>query len=375
MALFPSRQVLINSYQGTAGFGNAVTFTIPRTFFGDSALLVIPITVAAPDASATFSTPGFMNAVKNINFQISDGTSNRSQTYATAWGLVRKGVRVLDQLDSQTLLSTGAGLSYLQSIDTASKIPTGTFYVTIPILWRTTQVSDPNGSATLLPLPRYNTDPTLTVTFGAVADIVTSTVSGLTLTIGSPYVTLIQRELLNVSFPVFDTQLAEIQFSQSGAGNNIIQNLPTPGNYTLINMYGENSSRQGIGPETLQAAGAPWILQFIGQSLRQFNLRDIKTLEQYTQAVNYFTVGSQATLANAVTDPFQGVYHLNFINDNFGAEAAEFGSVLNSNPLAGTGSLVQIVQNFGAAANMSYLYEQILGTISALTFAGAAANG
>ena len=378
MALFPSRQVTITSYQGTAGFGNAINFNLPRTFFGDSALLVIPITIATPDASATFSTPGLINAVKNVNLQISDGTSNRSQTYASGWGLLRKGIRVLDQLDNQTLVSTGSGLLYQQSIDAASKIGTGTFNIVIPLLWRTTQVSDPNGSATLLPLPRYNTDPQLTVTFGALTDIVTSTVTNLAVTFGSPYVSLIQREILNVAFPVFDTQLAELQTTQSASGNNVIINLPVPGNYTFINLYGENtsaSSRLGLLPGTLQSAGNPWVLQYIGQTLRQFNLADLKTLEQYTQATNVYPITGTATDALAFLDPFQGVYHLNFINDNFGAEAAEFGSVLNSNVLSGTGSQVQIVQNFGSAANMYYLYEQILGTLTQLTFAGALANG
>lgn len=372
MALYPMRQVEITSYQGTADFSKKITFTLPRTFFGDSALLIVPITVATPDAAATFSTPGLLNAVNNLNLQISDGTSNRSQTYASGWSLVRKGIRVLDQLDTDTFLSTGAGLASLQSIGTATKIPTGTYNVVIPILWRTTQVSDPNGSATLLPLPRYNTDPTIVVSFGAVTDIVTSAVDTLVLSIGSPYIALLQREILNITFPVFDTQLADIQFAQTGAGSGIIQNMPVPGNYTFINLYAENGSRQGINPQT---GVQPWILQYIGQTLRQFNLLDLKIQEQYTQGTTYLPIAGQATLAGAVLDPFQGVFHLNFLNDNFGAEAFEFGSTLNANTLSGTGSLVQIVQNFNAACNMTYTYEQILGTISSLTLAGAIAQG
>ena len=356
MALFPIRQQTLTQYTGTAALGNGINFSVTRDFFLDSLFLVVPITVGGTSTGqAVYNTMGLVNAVKRVQLQIADGSSNRNQTDASGGALVRRAARVLNGLDVQTLTALGSSLNLAETASHGSSI--GSYNVTIPLLFRHPQISDPIGSATMLPLPRYNTNPTLAVTFGASSDVL-ATAAGLTVTIGTPYIFILKRQVDTITFPSLDTEFREIVQAFSATGPNQLVNLDVPGSYTMIDYYMTNSS--GVGTDI---SGGTNQLSFLSQVLRQFYMADVKRMEQYSMGNDSYLYSS-----NAYTDLFPGYYHQDFLNDRFGMEVGELGSVINTNVLAGSGSQLQVFFNIGSTGSIAIATERIFGDLSPYTF-------
>jgi hypothetical protein len=94
--------------------------------------------------------------------------------------------------------------------------------------------------------------------------------------------------------------------------------------------------------------------------IRQFNLYDLKTEEQYS-------MGNDAFLQNGLVllDMFPGFYHMDFIHDGYGMEAAELGSTLNANVLAGSGAQLQLNMSCGSTGQVNVFAERFFGDLSA----------
>jgi hypothetical protein len=363
MALFPIRQQTLTQFTGTAALGQTISFSVTRDFFLDSLFVVVPVTVAGTITSAlTYSTMGLTQLVNRVQLQIADGSSNRNQTDSSGPALIRRAARVLNGLDVQTLSSLGASLNAAETNSAGSSA--GTYYVTVPLLFRHPQISDPIGSATMLPLPRYNTNPSLVVTFGALTDAITTN-HGATITIGTPYLFQLKRQVDTISFPTLDTEFREIVTAFNSTGPNQLQNLDVPGSYTMIDYYCTNSSNVGA-----DISGGTWNLQFLSQVLRQFNLADVKRMEQYSMGNDSYLYG-----AAKYTDLFPGYYHQDFLNDRFGMEVGELGSVVNTNVLAGSGSQLQVLLNLASTGSVSFACERIFGDLSPYTFSFNTAAG
>lgn len=326
--------------------------------------MVIPFTVAGTISSAiTWQTMGLVELVKNVRLNIADGSTNRDQTNASGGALIRRAARIVSGLDgiAGTVNGTFAALGALLNAKEAASAGSsaGTYYVTIPLFFRHPQISDPIGSATMLPLPRYNTNPILTITLGAVTDAIVTN-HGATISVGTPYMVRKMRQVDNILFPTLDTEVKEISTPISSTGSNIRQTLDVPGSYTMLDIYTQNSS--GTGTD-ISSANTPWQLQFLSQVLRQFNLSDVKRDEQ-------FTMGNDAWLQSGgtLTDPFPGYFHLDFLHDEFGMEVGELGSLLNVNVLSGSGALLEVIQSFGSTGTVNYAMERIFGDLSPYTF-------
>jgi hypothetical protein len=369
--LFPLRQTTVSQYTGTAALGSQITFGITRDFFLDSLILNVPITVGGTfGTAASWSTMGLADIVQRIQLQISDGSRNANQTDATGGGLVRRAATILSGLDVGTLAGLGATLNKLEATGTGDSA--GTYNIRIPLLFKHPQISDPIGSALLLPLPRYNTNPNLVVTFGQKANAILSGASGATITIGSPYLTVLKRQVDTISFPTLDTEVREISTAYPSTGPNQLQNLDVPGSYTAIDFFCTNSS--GVGADI--SGGNTWNLQILGQVLRQFVLADLKTVQSYSQGNDsYISNAGAATPGSFYTDFLPGYFHMSFLHDGFGMEVGELGSLLNANVLAGSGTLVQILQNLTSTGNVSYLQERIFGDLTPYAFNFATAAG
>lgn len=317
---------------------------------------MVPVTVAGTITGAlTYTTMGLIALLNTITLEVNDGSTNRYQTNSSGAALMRRAARILNGYDTATLSALGANLNAAETASSGSSA--GTYNICIPLLFKHPQISDPIGSATMLPLPRYNTNPKLTVIFDQLAAAI-STNHGATLTIGSPYVIQNFRQVDNIIFPTLDTQFQEkvVQITGTGANQNVY--LDVPGNYTAIDIYSANSS--GVGADI---SGGLWFLEILGQTLRSFNLSDVKRQEQFSMGNDsYYSKG-----AGAYTDLFPGFYHLDFLHDGFGMEVGELGSLLNSNVLAGSGSLVQMQMNIGSTGSVSFAYERIMGDLSPYT--------
>jgi hypothetical protein len=168
-----------------------------------------------------------------------------------------------------------------------------------------------------------------------------------------------KRLVDNISFPVLETEFVESVYPQAAAGSNILVELQVPGSYTAIDLTTFNAA--GVAADI---SSGPFTLQFLGNTLRQFNLRDIATEEQYSQGNDMYR-----SIASPHIQPYMpGYYHLDFLHDEFGLEVGELGSVLNSNLLAGSGSRVQLLLSLASTGNLSVAWERIFGNLSPYTF-------
>lgn len=325
--------------------------------------VVVPVTISGTVSAATVKSGGLWNIVKRIQLSVADGSANRNQTDCSGAGLIRRAARITNGLDLNTIQGSAAALSDLAA--TPGNL-TGTFYISYPLFFKHPQLSDPIGSALMLPLPRYNSNPTLTVQFGASTDCF-STLTGGTISIGTPYLVINKRQVDNISFPVLDTEVAEISTPFASTGTNLLTELQVPGSYTMIDIY--TTTTAGVAQDISGGPGNPWTLQFLGNTLRQFNLQDVQMIQQHAQgnAMDLFNPAG-TTLATQGQLLIPGYYHLDFLNDEVGMEVGELGSVLNTNLLAGSGSRLQLLQTINTAGTVSLLWERIFGDLSPYKF-------
>lgn len=306
---------------------------------------------------------GLVDIVQRVQLQIADGSSNRNQTDATGGALVRRAATIVSGLDTPTLASLGATLNKLEATGTGDSA--GTYNLRIPLYFKHPQLSDPIGSALLMPLPRFNTNPNLVITFGAKSNVILSGAAGATVTIGTPYLSIFKRQVDTISFPTLDTEFREITTTYSSTGPNQLQNLDVPGSYTAIDYFSTNSS--GVGADL--SGGNTWNLQLLSQVLRQFVLADLKTVQSYSQGNDSYIPNAGAVTPGAFyTDFLPGFFHQSFLHDGYGMEVGELGSLLNGNVLAGSGSLIQVLQNLTSIGSVSYAVERIFGDLSPYTF-------
>ncbi len=326
-------------------------------------MVVVPVTVTNPGGAtaSTYTTMGLVDLITRVQLNIADGSTNRNQTDASGGALVRRAARIVSGLDQQigglqgTFAALGAMLNLKEAHTAGSSA--GTYYLTIPLFFRHPQISDPIGSATMLPLPRYNTNPVLTVTTGSLASpFVTN--GGLTITLGNPYVRKIMRQVDNILFPTLDTEFKEVSNPMSATGANIRITHDVPGNYTAIDYFTSNGA--GVGSDI---SNGLWNLQYLSQVLHQFYLADVKRTEQYS-------MGNDATIMQpdgVLIDPFPGYFHLDFLHDEYGMEVGELGSLLNVNVLAGSGSLLETMVTIGSTGTIAVAAERIFGDLSPYT--------
>jgi hypothetical protein len=373
---FPVRKQYLSQFTGTAALGNQITFNLTRDFFLSSLILNIPITVAGTfGTAASWSTMGLFDLITRVQLQIADGASNRNQTDATGGALLRRAARLLSGLDSTTaanvggsLAALGFALNRLETVGTGDSA--GQYLLRIPMLFHHPEISDPISNIFMLPLPRYNTNPNLVVTFGQKSDAILSGAAGATIVIGNstfptPWLTIMKRQVDVLSFPTIDTEFREISTTYASTGPNQLQNLDTPGSYSAIDFYMTNSG--GVGADI--TGGQTQQLQILSQVLQQFTMADLKAIEQYTMGNdNYMLNAAAASPAALFTDMFPGFYHMDFLHDEYGMEVGELGSLLNANVLAGSGTQVQVLQNLTSTGQISYAVERFFGDLSPFTF-------
>jgi hypothetical protein len=352
--LFPKRQSYVNNFQGTVALGSSINLEITRDFFLDSLMIFIPITVTVTPGDLTAG--GLWNVVKNIQLLVADGQSNRQQTNVSGFGALRYAGKVLSGLDRQTL---SANTAFIQSLDVS---PTAaTYLLCYPLLFKHPQISDPIGSAFMLPLPRYNANPVLTIQFGALTDITTGGED--TVTIGNPFVITNKRQVDVITFPTWQTELIENVQAYPNVGANQLYELQVPGSYTCLQIFGQNAA--GVAQDL--SGGLPFQLQYLGNTLRQFTYPNIKAEENYSQGNDgNFTNTVPVAATPQMGDFWPGLLHLDFLFDGFGMEVGELGSVLNANLLAGSGSRVQLISNLASSGQYSYLWHRIFGDLTPL---------
>lgn len=345
--LFQKRQDFSPTQSGLA-LGQTIQFTITREFHVESIDLFVTVTPSA--AMATANADNLQNIVQRIQLQISDGARTRNVIDVSGSGALEYAQQVGTGLDRNTQANIGT--------NPASGAKTFVY----PLYMSHPQLDDPVGSTFLLPFPRYNSNPVLTVLFATQTQMDTNATPTFAVSALSAYIVVKRRQVNRANWPTLDWELAEISGAYPNTGNGQVYELQIPGSYTGILMRDyQGLSTRGF----IETAGGQNILQLLGTSIRRFQMAQI-------QAENDRSLDLYPATWNNIT----GTAYLDFISDKVGESAPDLGSVLDANILAASGARVQLLQDITGGANFSrrYLTHRVFGNISSLKFGGGGAK-
>lgn len=344
--LFQKRQDFVATRTGLV-LGQTFTQELTREFHIEA--VYIRLTAVCSANIATGTADGLQGLLKNVTVQVSDGSRTRNVVQTSGRALLELAREYVGTLDRDTE----------QSKDVTSTSG-NTYTITYPIFFAHPQVSDPIGSLMLLPAPRFNSNPVITCTIASQADIDGSGTATFALTSLKADMVVVRRQVTIKGFPSIDTELVETTVAYGTSAANQTYDLQVPGYYTgiLLRCYTSATARGDVS-----TAGGEFKLSLLGNVIRRFRLVDIQYENDYTQYPSVITTG--------VGSPYAGAYYLDFITDRVGQDANELGSLLNTNPLAGIGAKLQLIQDIAGGTNVQikYLSSRIFGDLSQLQMA------
>lgn len=337
--LFLKRENFTTKETGIA-LGATKTFKIPRLFHIESLFIRVKVTVSNVTGSAAMATAnadGMANILKRCTLDVSDGASTRKVVDMSGRGLLDYAQQI-----------AGVDVYFATNKDINSDAVSYTFYY--PIYCCHPQVADPLGSALLLPAPRYNDDPVLTLTFASQSDMDVNGTPIFAIDAMEADVVVHRREVTDPKLRPLNWELAENTVAYPSTVSKYAYDLPIPGSYTglLLRCYTSTSARGDVS----QTDGV-FSLEALGNVIRRVRLLDLLTL-------NSVSYGSSATFNTA------GNYYFDFLSDKIGESVSDFGSLLDANPLAGSGSKLQLIQDItgGAGVQIKYVTHRIFGDLS-----------
>jgi len=339
--LFPKRQDFTSTQTGLA-LGQTIRFELTREFHIEALYLMV---VATPSAAmATANADALQAIVNRVQVQVSDGAQNRNVVDVSGPALLELALQWQGGLDRDTATNLGTNPS------------SGAKTLVYPIWFAHPQLADPVGSVLLLPAPRFNSNPVVTVTFATQAQMDTNATPTFAVSALTARLVIIRRQVNRPKFPIFNTELAELEVSYATTGNAQLYELQIPGSYTgiLLRDYTSATARGSI-----MTTGGENRLQLLGTVIRRWDNRDL-ALENDTSLRLY-----PATWNN-----ISGSFYLDFLTDKVGEVSGDLGSVLDANILQASGSRLQLLQDITGGANVKrkYVTHRIFGNLKDLKF-------
>lgn len=334
--------------QSALALGQTIQFNITREFHVEAIYLRVDFTPSA--AMATANADNIQALVNRIQLQISDGARTRNVVDVTGSGLLEYAIQTNDSLDRNTAALFGTNPS------------SGGKSIYYPIYCAHPQLDDPVGSVFLLPFPRYNSNPVLTVRFATQAQMDTNATPTFAVSALAASLVIQRRQVNRLNWPTLDWELAEIAQPFPNTGNAQLYELQIPGSYTGILMR----DYQGLSTRaSIETAGGENKLQLLGTVIRRFRMQDVQAENDYR--VRLYPATWNNTGASAFLD---------FISDKNGESAPDLGSVLDANILAASGARLQLLQDVTGGANFSrsFLTHRVFGNLSSLKFGGGGAG-
>jgi len=347
--LFQKRQDFLPK-QSSLALGQTIQFQITREFHVESLLLRVDVTPSA--AFATAAADGITGIVNRMQLNVSDGARTRNVVDCSGAGLLEYAWHVQGGLDRQTQ-------AVFQTTPAA-----GAKTIYYPIYASHPKIDDPVGSTLLLPFPRYNANPTLTVQFATQAQLDTNATPTFAVSALSAYLLVNRRQVNRANWPTLDWELAEINVPYPNTGNSQLYEFQIPGSYTGILMR----DYQGLGTRAfLETSGGENKLQLLGSVIRRFRVADVLAENDFNSRINSGTA--------SYTNP-SAVAFMDFISDKSGESAPDLGSVLDANILAASGARLQLLQDITGGTNFSrsYVTHRVFGNLTSLKFGGGGAK-
>jgi hypothetical protein len=345
--LFQKRQDF-SPTQSSLTLGSTIQFSITREFHVEGIDIVVVATPSA--AAATAQADALQGIVSRVQLQISDGARTRNVVDVTGTGLMDYAREVMGGLDRDSATNYGTNPS------------SGAKTLVYPIYCSHPQLDDPVGSTFLLPFPRYNANPVLSVTFATQAAMDSNATPTFAVSALTCYIVVKRRQVNKANWPTLDWELAEISQSYPTTGNSQLYELQIPGSYTgiLLRDYSSLTSHA-----TIETSGGENKLQLLGTVIRRFKVLDLQ--QENDRSVELYP----ATWNNTT-----GVYYMDFISDKSGESSPDLGSVLDANILAASGARLQLLQDITGGTNVkrNYLTHRVFGNLSALKFGGGGAK-
>jgi hypothetical protein len=277
---------------------------------------------------------------------VSDGAQNRNVVDVSGQGLLEREMNTVGTLDVATQTQFRANPD--------DQIVT----LRYPIRFEHPQLADPVGSVLLLPAPRFNSNPIVTLQWSSQVEMDTNATPTFAITTASCRLVIIRRQVTRANFPTFNTELAELSTPFPTTGTALLTELQIPGSYTglLFRDYASLTSRASI-----ETANGENRLQMLGTVIRRFRMADVLAENQRSMVTN---IGTGAPVALA------GCSYLDFLADKVGTIAGDLGSVLDANILQASGARVQLLQDVTGGTNVrrNIVTHRIYGNLKELKF-------
>lgn len=332
--LFPLRRDFTASQ--SASLGSTLQFKLTREFWMEKMFVVVDVVTSG--AIATSTADGLLGLVKNITLNVADGASNRDVVNISGRGLIEMAAMEVGNLDRGTL-------------DAKDATSATTYRIVYPIYCCPATLADPIGSALLLPFPRYNQDPVLTVQIASQADVDEHTTPTFALTSCSVKVVLHKRQVDIKNFVPYDWEIKENTQAYAASGSGLEYVLPPTGHFLGLGIRGYTATTTR---GNIMTSGGSFRIEILGNVLHRFTPLDIQDEDDMSTA--FVTTSG---------DRFAGLYWLDFLSDRF-ADTLDMGSALDADIVAGTGAQVRLLQDLAGAYTVKYMHRKVFGNISAL---------
>lgn len=372
---FQQRSDVLVNWTATT-WGAQIQVPIPREFFLEGLIIQFKVTSTAT-ATPSFLGDFLAGIADVIRLDVPTGSTLRSPVNASSSALLQYWRFTNGGLDRQTL----AACDVVSQTTAAWQQAGREAYINVPIMFTPPNLDDPAASFFLLPLPRYSANPTLTIqvasTGAAPAPFATANAPTL------QYKIIMLRRFVDVpDFPVFDTEFNFVRMSFPNAGDNQYNEIPSPGVFTglMFQTYkADGKSTLPIIDQSVWSNGTlnaltgftqfnKYVeLKFLGNTIRRANPLDIQVIGDWSTDVGV----NPLAIANSDVGALGGNNFMwDFLSDRTGANAGDFGSALDTNPLVGQGSRVQLYMSptygTGGGSVVNMYYNRVFGDVSPL---------
>jgi hypothetical protein len=307
--------------------GQNLTIEIQRDFHLESLEVVVSGTIST---LGTLTADGLAALVRRIQLTVNDGNS-RNPVDITGRGLLEYNNQVGISMDRASVLAI-------------NQSGTGAFELRFPVFFAHPQLIDPLRAITLLPTPRYASNPTLNLQIGALADV------GATFAITGNLSVRVVRRMRVVDMPSFvtrDTELYETSTIFGATGPNQNVEIPVPGFYTgiLARTYNTAGARADI------VGNAFVTLTALGTNFRRVFPSDLLAQNDFSVDVQRF--------------PFS--YYLDFLTDTSGDSVMELTSLFDANVYATTGAKPYLQFDINTTGRVNTVFHRVFGDLSAFS--------